>query len=1274
MEAKPNRSIPIQLTVQVDEARLLQGLQVWQELGLLTDDQIRQISQTHLTCSLPEVQTIALHSITPASVVEPPAGEELESQMAMIEANSALQSVSSPTAIGQRWQRLMAEISVIWLLFLGVFLVVVSSGVLAASQWQNFSPIGQYAVLFGYTLLFGLASVWTGRSPHLRLTSQMLRAATLLIIPINFWMMDAVRIWQQPWGIPIALIAALSLVAVFVQVLRGETISPSSRWFLLTNIGLSALHWGWSWSVMPLIATYLGTAAVTALLLWQQRQSYPASLQAGTPTSDAAAALDSPVATLTVIVSALLLSIRAVWVAEVPLSQLGLAIGISGWLICRLSRQGPIRFLGLRTGAALLLLGWIVALEHEPPWQAMIVSVLAAWLLFERLQRSHQLYDQTGLFLVGLQTLWLLSQLVPQPIQERFVEFCLAIGLASWHPTLGVTLFPYVMFMIWVGYRWRQHQQETLAYHAEWLALILGIVLTLWSFPAAITRSPNLTLSTLTLAFVLQRRTTQPPALIYLTQALGLGAIVSWINWSFPDLPSFVWAALLIGLCAAEWGICLRLSSLERSLWQDSSWRCGLILAGLSYIVLLGESWWNGSDRGWLWLLIPLMLTGLSYHRALPRPEAAIGFSTISLLIAQLLTLSFPLPRLLGLAVATGLLPFNMQRLPRLLTALLTVGFALFLATEVLWQLLGNRLSMIQWLNGWIIVAGGLWFLWSFLRDRNVLQLRLYARAAHAWAVLITVLSGLILTGYSLFLYSTATPAQSLWLLASALAVAASSVRVWHKPDALGFFLIAWCIEIGVAIALTQMIPPEDWVTALAIANLVLAALTQLGSDFWVRQIPRPARPSWHIIPLFYAGLGGLLAHSNFTATTGLYTAATALIAIGVGRRTPRLRLLLYAALVLFTYAAYELLVYHLLQTPKAAGDGVTALAALAAGLALSYRLGQRWLVSSLRLPAQPISAIAHLHWVLGAGQLIAALLNERSHIGGWLWIGTAIVMAGYALGVGRTQQNWIYPGIVTAIFALFYASYLVVPENLLLPWAGAIAAGLSLVLHESPWQRWGWSLPPWQNCALILPGLVLLLTMNAANLPALLLVAAFYARLAQARSQIRLSYVSLFLADYALLRWLLFRAVTEPFWYSAVMGLSLLYVAQVDPAMRSPSDREKRHLLRCLSTGLISLTTIFQSETSWVAILLTFGFSLLLILSGLTLRIRAFLFVGTATFIFQVLRQVWLWVSTDSLLIWAIGILLGLAFIWIAATFESRRSQVNTLMQQWITELEQWE
>jgi hypothetical protein len=33
-----------------------------------------------------------------------------------------------------------------------------------------------------------------------------------------------------------------------------------------------------------------------------------------------------------------------------------------------------------------------------------------------------------------------------------------------------------------------------------------------------------------------------------------------------------------------------------------------------------------------------------------------------------------------------------------------------------------------------------------------------------------------------------------------------------------------------------------------------------------------------------------------------------------------------------------------------------------------------------------------------------------------------------------------------------------------------------------------------------------------------------------------------------------------------------------------------------------------------------------------------------------------------------------GIAFIWIAATFETRREQITAFLRNWITELENWD
>ncbi|HEY9893955.1 MAG TPA: hypothetical protein V6D34_00855, partial [Candidatus Sericytochromatia bacterium] len=112
---------------------------------------------------------------------------------------------------------------------------------------------------------------------------------------------------------------------------------------------------------------------------------------------------------------------------------------------------------------------------------------------------------------------------------------------------------------------------------------------------------------------------------------------------------------------------------------------------------------------------------------------------------------------------------------------------------------------------------------------------------------------------------------------------------------------------------------------------------------------------------------------------------------------------------------------------------------------------------------------------------------------------------------------------------------------------------------------------------------------------------------------------------------------------------------------------------------ALVCLTAFYQAEVGIADAppllpgILSIAIALGFILAGLLLHIRAFLFVGTAVFMIQVLRQVARFAS-ESLPLWSMGIVLGIAFIWIAATFEARRTQISTLMNYWSTELEAWE
>ncbi len=252
-------------------------------------------------------------------------------------------------------------------------------------------------------------------------------------------------------------------------------------------------------------------------------------------------------------------------------------------------------------------------------------------------------------------------------------------------------------------------------------------------------------------------------------------------------------------------------------------------------------------------------------------------------------------------------------------------------------------------------------------------------------------------------------------------------------------------------------------------------------------------------------------------------------------------------------------------------------------------------------------------------------------------------------------------------------------PDRFLVEWGGAIAAAVALLLYLAPWQTWGWYREPWRRTTIILPLVATLLTASGIALQGLLIGAAFYAWLAKSERQVRLSYLSVLLADWAGIRFLNTHNAAEPLWFAVLLSASLLYVAQIDPTLRSPTERDRRHLLRCLATGLACLTAFYQSEVGIrgflpiVVSMLSIGLAIGFILAGILLQVRAFLYIGTLAFIVQVLRQLWLFINDYSLLLWAVIGTLGLIFMWTAATFEARRTQVTALVEYWF-ELEDWE
>lgn len=1053
-----SRRIAIDLSVAADHPDLLAGLEAWRQLGLLSDAQIRELARSALTCPLP-------------LVVET---EELSLPVAVPPAPARMRR--SPL-VPQILRSLMAEVSVVWLLFLGVFLVVVSSGVLAATQWQNFSPIGQYAILLSYTIAFWVAAEWTGKQSALRLTSRMLQITTLLIIPVNFWMIDGFRLWQSGAGIVVAAIAAIGLSIITLRLLCA-----SPRLMQINSLALGWLHGGWSIVGVPLIATYLGTIATAGLQLRSERRQGEVGVWA-------------------IAVSTLLLIGRAVLRAGVPLSQLGLAFGISGWLLAWLNRRDD-RPLWTQAGAGLLLFGWAVTVGVEPPWQAIAISGLGLWLLGDRLRQTGQVQLLLALFLVGLQAYSLLWQLLPIGVRQTILVWMTQLAgpaVQPWH-LIGLGLLPYLALTVVGAIQLRRRQQTTLAAAAERVALGFGVLLAIVSSFHPWTRSLDLTLSGLLLAIVL--RSAPTTAGVYLTHSTGLLALFSWIDWRFPTLDGFAWSLILLGIMLVEWSV---LFGRLIPLWQQSAWHLGLVLAGLSYSALAETT----PDRALVWLIVPTLLTLLAYRDY--QPQLASRFSLLALLLVQGLTFDSATPFLISTGAATGLMLLNTRQLSERLrrtggarfSAIVTVGLGLACYAAGVWQVVGD--IPVETGPTWLAIAlVGLWLLRWVLRSHS-----LYAPALDGWAIGLCLLT---LGWLTLMLPASSNPS----LLAAVLVTGALILRLNQSATDAGFYGVAWSSELAIVTSLRLLNATPDVET---IVHLALGLLTQLGGDWWVRRTATSYRFSWHVIPLLFALLGGGLAQRSFTAVTGLYLLAASLPLMGVGRRQAWFRPLTYLGIAGSSFAAYVLLTYQLMQQSGGeAGDGLALMAALGVGIAGVDRLAVPWLLRLWRLTLPELRVVAHVHWLVGSVFALGALVLSLSNGGSGVWVAVMLALAVYAGWQGRTTPAWVVAAVGHFWLGLCYLLYRSLPEQFW-AWIAAIAVVVAIGLYHLPWRKWGWQDRPWQRSAALLPGVMTGLTLGAMALPAIWVVAGFYAWLAAVERRTRLSYLSLLLANWALLR-----------------------------------------------------------------------------------------------------------------------------------------------------------
>jgi hypothetical protein len=662
-------------------------------------------------------------------------------------------------------------------------------------------------------------------------------------------------------------------------------------------------------------------------------------------------------------------------------------------------------------------------------------------------------------------------------------------------------------------------------------------------------------------------------------------------------------------------------------------------------------------------------------------PNPIIWSSIAVLLIGQVPTLAGGETRLASLGIASGLMLFQTRRLLQLEAAVITVGLTLGLVAALIgiWPL-----SILAWLLVGAIAIIALWMLRQWLSQSNAetssaqgkYLAMLYARSCDGWAIALCSLELVALTVHSLVVYWDLISASGLSILVPALILGAIAYRSWPWPSNWGIYGIGWSLEL---LTIEVLDVTGYSLIALAIANTVLGLVTQLAGDWWHRHSGRPEMlSSWNILPLSYGALGSALRWGVFTSWTGLSSLGLVLIAIGVGRRSEALKPLLYLGIAGISISAYELLSFQIANLPP--GDQLLAMAALAASFVYGYRLLSPWLACYLRLTPAELKWVADLHWALGSYLLVGAVFYPVA-VNKLLGLGAGIFLTRYAIFQGRNHPHqtraeiWVYLGILEAAAIGVYIGS-IIPHNLLFtrylaPWCGAIASGVAVAGYLLPWRPWGWPPRPWQVAALILPLIGIGGSVGKVNEVSLLLVAGFYVWLARMRQQPRWCYLTLVLVNWAIVLWLKELQIAIPFTYSSLVGVSFICLVWIEPACGGTEGKSLRHALRLLGTGIICGAALwFHHQTGILPGILSLG----AILAGLAFRVRAFLYVGTLTFLADAFYQLVILIFDYPLLKWIVGLLVGLSLLSIAGSFETRRAQLTTLLQNWLAELQEWE
>jgi hypothetical protein len=680
------------------------------------------------------------------------------------------------------------------------------------------------------------------------------------------------------------------------------------------------------------------------------------------------------------------------------------------------------------------------------------------------------------------------------------------------------------------------------------------------------------------------------------------------------------------------------------------------------------------------WMLVPLTLTGVALRMGGKRRRRATIFSSYASILAQVLTIWQPNTRLVSLGVASGLMLVNSRYYRHTIAAAIQIGFSLCFVAALLWK----ELSVSGWFLFGAIAIFTLWLFSTFLRQQGTVLASLYRKAADGWAITLCAIALILLTCKTLFSYWNFPITHWHYLTTPLVIGGAILYRYRQQLNNYAVYGIVWTIELAIC---EEVLLIHGSNLAVAIVNTILGLFSLLLTDWLLdRQSPLSQLSSLKILPLVFALLGIFWRWDEFNAYTGLLILGAALTGIIVGYRL-RSKVITYFSIISISLACYELVIYQMLQSSGGSpADGLTILAVVAVAIALIYRLFATFLQSRnhnnfLNLSLTEIKITAHCHWALGSifKILAAGFATENLPQLRSLSIAISLMLAVYALIQGRDPQTrnrtssdwWVYVGLVEIVATAVYARLIWQQLSILDPFRIIIVCLVALFIYQIPWRSLGWESTPWHRFALAIPALTTLVTLEDISYLSLLVVAAFYGRIALRQKEIRWTYVSLIFIDWAIARFLWENSLTDILGYASIIGLSLLYIAQFDPTLSQPQQRNNRHILRLSGSGIICfIALLFNQETGLTPTII----SLVAVFLGLALQIRAFLFIGTTTFILTGFYQLVILSFERPLAKWIIGLIAGILFIFIAANFERRKEAIMRVIQNWVERLTHWE